>query len=94
MRLVSGIVSKIVMLDYLVKIYLKKMFLSPFAFFELMPFCKFGHRKLPIKISRKLLQLVLLQLVASYLVNRKRMMNRLPGEKDGRQTNSWGLSVS
>ena len=52
-----------------------------FAFFWVNALCKFGHRKLPIKISRKLLQLV-----ASDLVSLRRMVNRLPGEQNGGQT--------
>ena len=50
--------------------------------------CKFGHQKLPIKISRKLLQLV-----ASDLISLRRMVKRLPCEQGDGQDIGWGHSV-
>ena len=65
----------------------KKIFFLAIAFAFFV--CKFGHQKLPIKISGKLLQLVV-----SDLVSWRMMVNRLPGEQDGEQANGWGHSVS
>ena len=57
-----------------------------FAFFLINALCEFGHRKLPINISQKLLKLV-----ASDLFSWRSKVNRLPGEQDGGQANGWGI---
>ena len=76
-------------MDYLVKFKKNLFFSDRLCIFLVNALCKFEHRKLPIKISQKLLQPV-----ASDLVSWRRTMNILLGDKDSGEANGWGHSVS